>query len=134
MAVARQPRADATELVVHVERCAQRAVGIVAVRDRRSEEREQRIAGVLLDVPLVANDDARQAGDDGVDHLEQLLGVEPFSEAREARQVGEEGGDEAPLLRRPRGRGHAAVPAETGTRDVLGATRAARPPRHAARL
>ena len=64
----------------------------------RAEERQQRVAGELLDVAPVAADDAAQSGDHGVDDLQQLLGIEPIGERREARDVREQRGDQPALL------------------------------------
>ena len=68
------------ELGVHLERDPECAGRVVVVADRRAEEREQRVAGELLDEAVVAADDRRQRRDDRIDHLEQLLRVEPVGE------------------------------------------------------
>jgi hypothetical protein len=90
--------ADPCELAMHLERDEERAVRIVLVRDRRAEEREERVACELLDEAVIAADDAREAADDGVDHLEELLRVEAVGEGGEAGDVREERRDQAPLL------------------------------------
>ncbi len=64
------------ELRVHLERDAQRAGRVVFVAHGRAEQRHQRIACKLLDVAPVAADDAAEPGDHGIDHLDQLLGIE----------------------------------------------------------
>jgi hypothetical protein len=87
------------EVTVHLERDEQGTRRVVLVGDRRAEECEQRITGELLDVTLVAADDAAQAADDGVNYLEKLLGVEPIGERREPGDVGEQGGDQPALFR-----------------------------------
>ena len=76
----------------------QRAHGIVVVRNRRAEERKQGVAGVLVDVSLVAADDAAQLDDHRIDDLQQLLGIETIGERRETRDVREQRGDQPPLL------------------------------------
>jgi hypothetical protein len=85
---------------VHLERYEQRPVGVVLVADRGTEEGEQRVPGELLDVAVVPADDAAQGRDHGVDDLDQLLWVEAVGERCKARDVGKEGSDEAPFLRK----------------------------------
>ena len=96
------------QLGVHLERDGQRSLGVVLVADGCAEEREQRVAGVLVDHALVAPDDLAQAGDQRIDHLDQLLRVEAFGEAREAGDVGEERRDQPPLVRELAARLHEA--------------------------
>ena len=90
--------AKAPELRMHLERNAQGTLRIVFVRDGCPEQGEQGIARKLLDVPLVATDDTAQSRNDRVDHLEQLLRIEPVGERREARDVGEESRNQAPFF------------------------------------
>ena len=73
-------------------------LGVVLVAHRRSEQGEQRVTRELLDVSLVSPDDAAQPADHRVDHLEELLGVEPIGQRREPGNVREQGSDEPPFL------------------------------------
>ncbi len=74
---------------MHLKRHEKRAGGVVLVADRGAEEREQRVARELLDIAFVAVDDPAQRGDDRINHLDQLLGVQTVGERRETRHVGE---------------------------------------------
>ena len=67
--------------------------------DRRAEQREQRVAGELLNVAVVADDDVAQPRYHGIDHLEQLFRVEQIGEASESRDVREQRGYQPSLLR-----------------------------------
>ena len=99
LGVVRKLLAQACQLPVHLERDEERALGVVLVADRGAEERQERVAGELLDVALVTADDAAQATDHRIDDLEQLLWVEPVGEGGKPRDVREERSDEAAFLR-----------------------------------
>jgi len=63
---------------MHVDRRQERAVRVVLVRHRRPVQRQQRVAGELLDVTtLVLLDHAAQCRDYRIDDLKQLLWIEP---------------------------------------------------------
>ena len=94
----RKVRAEPGQLRMHVQRDAQRSLGVVFVCDRCPEEGEQRVACELLDIALIASDEAAESRDDGVDDLEQLLRVEAVGERGEPGDVGEKRRDEAPFL------------------------------------
>ena len=98
LCVVRKRLAEPGELAMHLEGDQERSLGVVLVGDRRPEEREQSVAGELLDVAAVAADDAAEGADDRIDDLEQVLGVEPVGKRRESRDVREERRDEPPLL------------------------------------
>ena len=83
---------------MHLHRDPQGSLGVVFMADWRAEQGQQRVAREFLDIAAVPSDGAAQLGDDGVDHLEQLLGVEAVRQRREARDVGEQRRDEASLL------------------------------------
>ena len=69
---------------MHLARGEERALGVVLMCDGRTEEGKDRIAGELFDVALIPVDDVAQCGDDWIDDLEQLLGIEAIGEAGEA--------------------------------------------------
>ena len=94
----RQVGAHARELAVHLEGDGQGACCVVLVSHGSAEKREQSVARELLDVALIASDDAAQAADHGVDHLEELLRIQPVGQRRKARDVREERRDQPPLL------------------------------------
>ena len=88
----------AAEAVPHRERSPNGALGVVLVRLRNPEDGEHGVAGELLRR-------APEALDLRVDQVEELtlklanvLGVEQLAERSRAREVGEEHGDDAPLL------------------------------------
>jgi hypothetical protein len=113
------------------------ALGIVLVRDGRPEQRHHRVAAELLErssEPLELRTHARVIRGD---HRLHVLGIEPLGAGGRADQVGEDDGDELPLLGRNRrsrsGRDRrAAREAETRLVGVL--LPAARADRHAARV
>ena len=92
---------DRFEPVVHLERDRKRARSVVLVAGRSAEEREQRVARVLVDVPLVASDDLAQHGHDAVDDLGQRLGIDLPTERGESRDVGEQRRHQPSLLGGP---------------------------------
>ena len=74
---------------------------IVFVGDRRAEQRQHRVARVLVDEAAVPIDDAAKGDEHRVDHLGQLVGLELLRQCGEPRDVGEERGDQ-PQLADPR--------------------------------
>src|SRR5207253_5373182 len=95
----RELTSQARELLLHLERDEEGPRSIVLVSDRRAEQREQRVAGELLNVAVVAADDVAQPRYHGIDHLEQLFRVEQIGEASESRDVREQRGYQPSLLR-----------------------------------
>ena len=83
---------------LHREGRADGALGIVLVRHRRPEDRHDGVADVLVDRPAVALDLARQRAKERGQDSTQVFGVEPFPERGRARQVGEQDGDQTPVL------------------------------------
>src|SRR5919109_1138551 len=107
------------ERLLHRERGAERALGVVLVRHRRAEDHEDRVADELLDRAFVALGLAHERLEDVAHELLELLGIERLRERGEADDVGEEDGDETPFLHdlwRRALRGHTTV--------TLGADRA----------
>jgi hypothetical protein len=94
----RQHLPQGVELGEHVERARQRPLGVVLGRRRQPEPGEQRVAGVVQHRAAMAGHDVAETGDHGVDDLAERLRVDLFGERREARDVGEQGGDQTPLL------------------------------------
>ena len=89
---------EGSEAVAHGERGPNGALGVVLVRLRVAEDGEHGVPGELLGR-------AAEALDLGVDQVEELpqeladvLRVEQLAERSRAREVGEENGDDAPLL------------------------------------
>ena len=89
---------ERAEAVPNRERRPNGALGVVLVRLRDPEDGEHGVAGELLRR-------ASEALDLGVDQVEELtlklanvLGVEQLAERSRPREVGEEDGDDAPLL------------------------------------
>ena len=93
----RQIHAEPFQLGVHLDCDRKGSLGVVLVADGCAEEREQRVARVLVDHPSYRPTTA-QAGDQRIDHLDQLLGIEALGEAREAGDVGEERRDQPALV------------------------------------
>ena len=93
------------------QRRAQRALGVVLVRDRCAEEGEDAVAGEILDVAAEPIDVGDDAGDRFADDELDLFRVEPLGERRRADEVGEQDRHDLPLLAKlldRRGSGHVA--------------------------
>ena len=97
-----------------LERRPDAALGVVLLRDGRAPERHHRVADELLDPAAVALDHVPRRLEVAREQLAGLLGVAALGLRREADQVGEEHGDEAPLG--DRGRAQAAAPARAAGR------------------
>ena len=147
-------RLNRREALLHLERAHECALGVVLVAQRHAEEREQRVAGVLVDVAVVAPDDFTQLRDDRSNDVGDGLGIEIVGERSEPADVGEERRDESTLTVALRARGlvghlaareafddlingtdrgffrsawRAAVPAEASSVGVLAFARLAQP-------
>ena len=83
--------------VDQVERGADRALGVVLVRDRRAPDRHDRVADELLDRAAVAADDVRAQVEVAGERLADVFRVALLGERREADEIGEQDGDQAPL-------------------------------------
>ena len=81
------------------------------MRDGRTEQRHDRVADDLVDLPAEGGDVGDEALEAAVDEVLHLLGVHRLRKAGEADQVGEQHGDDAALVARGR---HEAVPARWG--------------------
>ena len=64
---------------------AHRAFGVVLVRDRRAEQRHDRVTEHLVDPPAEALDVGHQAFERGVDEAFDLFRVTELGERRESR-------------------------------------------------
>ena len=100
-----------------VEGGADRALAVVAMGDRRAEERHHRIADMLVDGAAIARDDRFRPGIEGLDQAAQILGIEPRGQRGEAAEIGEQDGDLAAFARGLRRRAGAGL---LGRRRRLG--------------
>ena len=80
---------------------ADRALGVVLEGLVGAEHRQQAVAGVLEDAPLVGANDRRQALEGAVHHRVDVFRVEALGELGRADDVHEEHGGGLQLLRRP---------------------------------
>ena len=88
------------------------ALGVVAVGERRAEDRHHRVADELLEPPAVRLDLVAGSRVEAREGLADVLRVGPLGRRREALQVDEEDGDEPPLLPQGGGERRTAVGAE----------------------
>ena len=96
----REPGVHLRHRRLHAEARPHRALGVVLVRQRGAEERHHVVADVLVHRAPVARDLGAQPHQGPVHQRLHLLGVHPLGHRRVARQVGEQHGDLAALLRR----------------------------------
>ena len=80
-----------------VERCANRALGVIFRRGRRSPDGHHRVADELLDRPAVQLDEATTRVEVAGEELAHLLRIAALRQRCEANEVGEEDGDETAL-------------------------------------
>ena len=73
-----------------VERCADGALGVVAVRPGSAKERHDGIAEELVHQAVVARDDLLDARVEGIDQLAHSLDADLLGQRREARHIREE--------------------------------------------
>ena len=90
--------AEVAQRGLHRQRRADGAVGVVLVRDRRPEQRHDRVAEHLVDDAAVGLDVGDEQREGGVDQALDLFGVAAFGDRREADDVGEQHGDDPPFL------------------------------------
>ena len=83
--------------VDEVEARADRALGVVLVRDRGAPQGHDRVADELLDAAAVALDDVGRELEVGRQELPDRLGVPALGQRREADEVGEQHRDQASL-------------------------------------
>ena len=84
--------------VLHAQRAADGALGVVLVRDRGAEDGHDVVADVLVDLAPEALDLLAQAPQRAVDETLDRLGVHALGHGGVARQVGEQHRDLAALL------------------------------------
>ena len=90
-------RSQPADRVEQVHGRANRAFGIVLVRDRRAPHGHDRIADELLDGPAVAVDALPREHEVAVQELAHGLGIAVVGECREAHQVREQDAHDAPF-------------------------------------
>ena len=76
----------------HPQRRIERALGVIFMRDRRSEQCENAVTGRLHDVTAVAMDRFHHELECGIDHGARLFGVEVFHQFHRALDIGEQRG------------------------------------------
>ena len=111
-------KVEVVDRVANGERRANGALRVVLVGGRSAEHGHDRVADELLDGAAVPLDLVAQARVVGRQRRAHVLGVEPLGAAREADEVGEEDGDDLPLL--PRGLGGERRPAAAAEAEALG--------------
>ena len=89
--------AQARHRVDQLERGADRALGVVLVRDRRAPDGHDRVADELLDRAAVALDDLAREVEVARQRVADVLRVALLGERREADEVGEQDADELAL-------------------------------------
>jgi hypothetical protein len=117
--------------LLHLERGANRALRVVAVRDGCAEHGHEGISDHLVDEAVVALDHGAELRHARVDDLLQILGVLRLRDVRETGDIGEQDGGQPPFTRktslgRHPGERVAAVAAELRAREIGGAARRAR--------
>jgi hypothetical protein len=90
---------DVRHRVLHAERGADGTLGVVLVRDRRAENRHHVVADVLVDGAAEALDLVAQAAQAALHEALDRLGIHLLRHRRVTRQVGEDDGYLAALLR-----------------------------------
>ena len=96
-------RVQRADRVDQLEGGANGPLGVVLVGGRRAPHGHDRVADELLDRPAVQLDDLGGGLEVFAQQLADRLGIAVLGEAREADEIGEEDGDEAPLGRGRRG-------------------------------
>ena len=98
VAVGRRAGHRAVQRVLHPQAGAHGALRIVLVRHRRAEQGEDPVAEQLVDPAAVLGDVVHEAGEGPVDQPLGLLGVHVLGQGGEPDEVGEQHGDDPPLL------------------------------------
>ncbi len=93
----RDVRRVAAERLVHRQRRSNGALGVVAVRDRRAEQRQQAVAGQLRDRAVEATHLLGQQADDLVEEELRALRAELLGDRRRVDEIGDQHRDDAPL-------------------------------------
>jgi hypothetical protein len=97
-----QPLRPPADVLLHAQRRVEGALGMVLVRDRRAEEREDAVAARVGHPAVVAVHGVRHHGEGGVDDAARVLGVEAIDQLHRPLDVGEQRGDGLALARRHR--------------------------------
>ncbi len=97
-----EPRVELDERVLHLERGADGAEGVVLVEHRETEHGHDRVADVLLHGPAVALEHGAHPVEVLAQDLAERLGVQRLAEARRALQVAEDDRDGLAHLLRDR--------------------------------
>ena len=84
--------------LLHAQRRPHGALGIVLVRDRGAEQGDDAVPQDLVDPAAKGIDVLHQPFEAGVDHPFDLLRIAVLGQCRVADDVGEQHGDDAPLL------------------------------------
>ena len=108
-----QPGVERGDGLDEIERGADGALGVVLARGRRAPHRHHRVADELLHGAAVAADDEARGVEVAREQVADVLRVARLRERREADEVGEEDGDDAPL-----DVGAAAAAGSAATSDV----------------
>ena len=116
---------ETCERFVHLQRSADRSVGVVLVGHGCPEQREDPVSEHLVDAPTEGRDVGDQALEAGVDQALDPLGVEVFGQRGVADEVSEHDRDDPPLLGRRRRHLVAARRAEPGAVGQRGVARSA---------
>ena len=80
----------ALELLLHPQRRVERALRMVFMRDRRTEHREDAVAGGLHDVPVVAMSGVDHQLQRRIDDGARLFGIEILHQIHRTLDVGEQ--------------------------------------------
>ena len=111
---------EAGERLLHAQRGAHGPLGVVLVGDRRAEQGDDGVAEQLVDAAAERLDVGDERLEARLDEPLDLLGVEVLGERRVADEVGEQHGDDAPLLDRRSSRSPTGVPHDGQKREPDG--------------
>ena len=92
------PRGVLGEELLHPDRAAERALRVVLVGDRRSEDDENRVADERLDRAVVPQSFLGEVLEDAGDEHLELFRIQILGKRREPHEVGEEHRHETALL------------------------------------
>ena len=102
--------------LLHPQRRPHGPLGVVLVGDRGAEQRDDGVAEQLVDLAAEGLDVGHEPLEAAVDQALDPLRVEVLGQRGRADEVGEQDGDDPPLLGEPVGHGRAAVAAEPSPR------------------
>ena len=92
-------RFEFSKRALYGQRGANRAFGIVLLRDRVPKQRHQTVAELLGDTPTHLGDRLRRGVEIGADQIAPILGVEPRGETRRVDKIAEHHSDRAMFRR-----------------------------------